>query len=211
MNLKGCGFVAAVTAITVLLPAKATAQLTNYGDYDDAIGEHQWIASGQIGSAFGASAEDASAGVSGTVTYLREGLLGAELLAGVTPDLNLALAPTDDTAVGNVMMNGVAALPLGVERRWQPFISGGVGAMAVSNEFPAGENTMLDIDDTQLGGNLGFGVMAFGDRWGVRSDVRYFTGFGGDEGNGAVDLIDANDFLSDVDYWRANIGVAYRW
>jgi hypothetical protein len=66
-----------------------------------------------------------------------------------------------------------------------------------------------NMDDTQLGGNVGFGVMAFGDRWGARTDVRCFSGSGVDE-NGN-DAIYSNDFLSEIDYWRANVGVAYGW
>jgi hypothetical protein len=51
--------------------------------------------------------------------------------------------------------------------------------------------------------------MAFGDRWGARTDVRCFSGSGVDE-NGN-DAIYSNDFLSEIDYWRANVGVAYGW
>lgn len=212
MHLKRWGFAVAFVVFTFLVPTRAVAQLSDYDDYDDSIGEHQWIVSGQVGSAFGASAEDATAGVIGTLTYLREGILGAEFLAGFTPDLHLELAPSDNSAVANFMMNGIAALPLGLDESWQPFVSGGLGAMTISNEFlDSDSNDLLNIDDTQLGGNIGFGVMAFGDRWGFRGDVRYVAGFGGDGGGGAVDVIDANDFLSDVDYWRANVGVAYTW
>lgn len=197
---------AAAAAITFLLPATGAAQMLD----DDRISEHEWVVSGQVGSAFGASAEDATAGVTGTLTYLRDGAFGAELLAGFTPDLDFDVAPTDDSSVGNYMANGVAALPLGVDGRWQPFVSAGLGAMTISSEFANGENTeLLNVDDTQLGGNVGVGLMTFSDRWGVRGDVRYFTGLSDDDSE--IDAIDSNDFLSNVDYWHANIGVAYRW
>lgn len=202
-NLK-CGI--AVAAIGMLVPATAAAQTVG-----DRLTEHEWIGSGHLGSSFGASAEDAGFGAGASLTYLRNGMLGAEFLAGFSPDLELTLAPTDDSAVGNFMVNGVAALPLGIDGRWQPFLSAGIGAMTISSELEAGSNDLFEVDDTQLGGNVGFGVMGFADQWGIRTDLRYFNGFGGDDDDGPVDLIDANDFLSDVDYWRASVGVAYRW
>jgi hypothetical protein len=209
MKLKQPGLALAVAALACMVPASASAQLPDYDDYDAAVSEHQWIASGQIGSTFGESAEDASVGVGGTLTYLREGLFGAEVLGGVTPDLNLAQAPSDDSTVANFMVNGVAALPLEFDGpgTWQPFVSAGIGAMTISSDFLGASADVLNIDETQLGGNIGFGIMAFGERWGVRSDVRYFAGLGSDEG----DATGAEGFLSDVDFWRANVGVAYQW
>ena len=206
MQLKTltCGI--AVAAIGLLVPTTAAAQLG--GD----LTADELIASGHLGSSFGASAEEAGFGAGASLTYLRNGMLGAEFLAGFSPGLDLTLATTDDSAVGNFMVNGVAALPLGIEGRWQPFLSAGLGAMTISSELPdSASNDLFEVDDTQLGGNIGFGVMGFADQWGFRSDLRYFSGFGGEDDDDPLDLIDANDFLSDVDYWRASVGVAYRW
>jgi hypothetical protein len=207
MDLKYCVCGIAVAAIALAVPAPAAAQWTD----DDALTEHEWIASGQVGSVFGASAEDASAGATATITYLRDGMVGAEFLAGFSPDLDLALAPTDNSAAGNFMVNGVAALPFGVDGRWQPFVSGGIGAMTISSELMDGSNNLFEVDDTQLGGNVGFGLMAFGDQWGLRTDVRYFTGFENEADGDPIDVLEPSDFLGDVDYWGANVGVAYRW
>lgn len=203
MDLKQLKYAIAVAAMGMLVPAAAAAQT-------DRLTEHEWIVSGQIGSSFAASAEEPTVGFGGALTYLREGAIGAEFLAGFTPDLNLTLAPTDDSRVSNFMLNGVAALPLGDAGMWQPFVSGGIGAMTISSEVGDIETDFLDATDTQLGGNIGAGLMAFSDQWGIRSDLRYFTGFGGDAVD-PVDLIDESDLLSDVDFWRANVGVAYRW
>jgi hypothetical protein len=85
--------------------------------------------------------------------------------------------------------------------------------MTIRSEFTDGSAGLLEIDAGQSGGNVGFGLMAFADRWSFRSDVRYFAGFGdkvqvGDEPS---DALDPADFLSDVSFWRANVGIAYRW
>lgn len=206
MTLKHLRYALAMTTFVILIPAVSTAQT-----FDADSVEHEWVVSGEVSSAFAASAEDPAAGFGGTLTYLREGAIGAEFLAGYTPDLDLDLAPTDDSTVNNFMVNGVAALPLGEDGRFQPFVSAGLGAMTIASELPGTDtDDFLDVDDTQLGGNVGIGLMAFNDNWGVRSDLRYFTGFGGDEDD-PIDVIDESDFLSDVDFWRANVGVAYRW
>lgn len=206
MTLKHLRYALALASIGILTPAVSAAQT-----FDDDQVEHEWVVSGEIGSAFAASAEDPAAGFGGALTYLKDGAIGAEFLAGYTPDLDLSLAPTDDSTVNNFMVNGVAALPLGEEGRFQPFVSGGLGAMTIASEFPGADtDDLFEVDDTQLGGNVGVGLMAFNENWGVRSDLRYFTGFGGDEDD-PIDVIDENDFLSDVDFWRANVGVAYRW
>ena len=96
MNIKHFACAVAVAAMG-MYPAPAMAQI------DDSFTDREWIASGQIGSAFGATAEDATPGFGGSLTYLHERALGAEVLAGFTPDLDLGLAPTDDTAVSNVI------------------------------------------------------------------------------------------------------------
>jgi hypothetical protein len=95
-----------------------------------------------------------------------------------------------------------------------PFVSGGLGAMTLNANIDD-PTDVFDVDDTQLAGNLGFGVMGFGDRWGFRTGMRYITGLSGDPVPGDVDapsdLLDADDVLGEVSFWRADVGVAYRW
>jgi hypothetical protein len=66
--------------------------------------------------------------------------------------------------------------------------------------------------------------MGFAGNVGVRADVRYFRGFSDDTVEDALNLdpgtIDndntpgsqaASGILSGLDFWRANIGLAFRW
>jgi hypothetical protein len=193
-----CG-VAALGLLAV--PALAGAQNVT-PDYDnDTYAENQYTVSGNIGGTFGNDTYIDEAGVDfgGTLSYLRDGMFGAEFLAGFAPNLNLDLGLSADNDVNNYMFNVVGAAPLGTNHNWQPFVSGGVGLLTL-HEGSTPLN-LTDTDDTEPGANIGVGLMGFQDRWGFRTEIRYFTQLGDADG-----LI-PNDF----DFWRANAGVAYRW
>jgi hypothetical protein len=79
-------------------------------------------------------------------------------------------------------------------------------------------NENFASDDTQFGGNIGFGIMGFASNVGVRADVRYFRAFGDNALENALNLnpttFDDNspiNILPGLDFWRANIGLAFRW
>jgi len=166
--------------------------------------ENEAVVSGFVGSSFGNDIDTASVAFGGNLAYLWQQKIGAEFLAGFAPNNTLSTG-VDDTQVNNYMANVIGAVPLGEGGRFQPFVSGGVGAIAFrvdDDEFD------LDApDETEFGGNIGFGVMAFADRWGFRGDVRYFRQLTGDLSVGAP----GSATLTDFDYWRGNVGVAYRW
>ena len=67
---------------------------------------------------------------------------------------------------------------------------------------------------TKFGTNIGGGFFAYGGHWGVRGDVRYYNVSTNDV-NRNVTGETAENFtqalLSGLNYWRANLGVAYRW
>jgi hypothetical protein len=135
--------------------------------------------------------------------WLWRSAVGAEFIAGFSPNFSLA-SDVDDTMINSYMFNAIAAAPLGLDQRWQPFVSGGVGALTLRT----GDDTEAalgigEVDETDLGGNVGFGIMAFGDQWGFRGEGRYFTQLGDPD----TDSV----FLNDLNFWRANAGVAYRW
>ena len=183
-----------------------------------ALMQHELVASGSVETAFGDAVDDSNAGLGAALTYLHQQRLGAEVIVGALPDVGLeGGTPTPNVAdVQSYMVNGVAALPLGAQGRWQPFVSGGVGAMAVQSEVADElDGVPQPVDDTQLGGNIGVGLMAFADRWGFRTDLRYFTGLTDqalDTPEFTEDVRDnVNEFLNDLSFWRASAGVAYRW
>jgi hypothetical protein len=98
----------------------------------------------------------------------------------------------------------------GADGRFQPFVSGGIGAMQIRGDVENGAG-LVEIKDTQLGSNIGFGVMMFNNRWGLRTDLRYFSSLQNNDDDTEQDIIDPTGVLTDTDFWRYNMGVAYRW
>jgi hypothetical protein len=158
-----------------------------------------FIASGLIGSTFGDAVDDANLNVTGTVGYLWTQRIGAEFMAAFTP--NASLPGLTDTAVNSYMANVMFALPLGFEGQWQPYLSGGLGAMTLGST----QDAQFDIaSENSFAGNIGFGLMGYAnDNIGFRVDVRRISQLG--------DAADDAPVLNDLAVWRANAGVAFRW
>jgi len=167
-----------------------------------------WIASGFVGSSFGASTDDSAADFGGSLGYLWRSTVGGEFIAGFTPNFNLQnnLMADNQPQVNSYMVNAIGAIPIGVDAQWQPFVSGGFGAVTLGSSLDDDANSTFDPNETRAGGNIGAGVMGFVGNWGVRGDVRYFRAFERDEADGA-----AQELLPGLDFWRANIGLAVRW
>jgi len=193
-----------------------------------------WLASGFVGSNFGASANAAAPDFGGSVGYLYKNWIGGEFLAGFTPNFeaqNLALFSNERPQVNSYMANAIASLPLGADANWQPFISGGFGAVtlrssangsvttgSVSTNVSNAVTNTFAADDTRGGGNIGAGLMGFVGNWGIRGDVRYFRAFTGSNNSNVASTTGtgsaattSTSFLQGLDFWRANIGVAFRW
>jgi hypothetical protein len=201
-----------------------TTRTTTADDVDDLGSPGGWFASAHVGSDFGQSADDSSVDFGGSLGYT-SGWVGAEFLAGFTPNFKMNNQFfVDEPQINSYMFNLLAGVPIGPNKNWQPFVSGGVGALTfrsddisgdISNDFD--EN--FQSDDTQFGGNIGFGVMGFADNVGIRADVRYFRAFGDNALENALNLDpdtlpDDNspiNVLPGLDFWRANIGLAFRW
>lgn len=214
---------------TTTTTAQTTTTTTSYGWFH---GDSHWLASGFVGSDFGASATNAAPSYGGSVGYLWRSAVGAEFLGGFTPDFRLynnALLGSVRPDVNSYMVNLMGAIPIGTESRFQPFISGGLGAIQmrtseISGLTGAGAATTANgiSSQSQFAGNIGGGVMAFAGNWGVRADIRYFrafnnnsvtngtgltTGSGSDTGSNGV----FGTVLPGLDFWRANVGLAFRW
>jgi opacity protein-like surface antigen len=220
--------VAAAAALTVALPAIAAAQVrqapppTASQDrvhFNDP-GDNYWTASGSIGSNFGARTDESSVQYGGQLAYLYRGVIGGEFLADFAPHFRMDNPLlTGNPSVNAYMANVIGAVPLGSEARVQPYVSGGIGGMQLRSSdirTPAvpTSNLTTSSSQTKLGGNIGAGVMGFAGNVGIRADIRYFTVFNSgvstDPNVAAADLF-AQNLLSGLDFWRANIGVAFRW
>ena len=209
--------IAACAALPVTAAAQTqtttTTQTTTDVDYD-AIADDQWIASGFAGTNFGQDVDDPRLDFGGTVGYLWNGNVGVEFQANFSPGFHVeggrSLLFADEPAVNSYMLNVMGAGRLGSEGQWQPYVSGGFGALTLRSEE-------LDFDDLEPNGqrwgtNIGGGVMGYGsNNIGFRGDLRLFHGFGNDEGSAEEDFTVGDEFLSGLTLWRATAGVAFRW
>ena len=50
-----------------------------------------------------------------------------------------------------------------------------------------------------------------GDSWGLRTDLRYFSSLQKNSAEDPPEIPDPTGVLTDTDFWRYNMGVAYRW
>jgi hypothetical protein len=120
--------------------------------------------------------------------------------------------------VNAYMVNAIGSIPIGEDGKFQPYVSGGFGGVQLRSDVlnVAGlpSSGTVTANQTKFGGDIGAGVMAFAGNVGVRADVRYFRAFTSDDlstnPNTPADLF-AEQLLSGLDFWRANVGVAVRW
>ena len=90
-----------------------------------------------------------------------------------------------------------------------PFVSGGAGLMRASVSTTGGLFDEVTRNDFAL--NVGGGIAGyFGEHVGLRGDIRYFRSLE-DEGDDGF-IFDPRDFdLGDFDFWRATVGVSFRF
>lgn len=179
----------------------------------------QWMASGFVGSNFGAAANTASVEFGGQLAWLYRGTIGAEFLADFAPNfrLNNALL-ADNPNVNSYMVNVIGAVPIGgSEARVQPYVSGGLGGVQLRSDVINVGSTVSSTtpaNQVRFGGNVGAGLMAFSGNVGIRADVRYYRAFTNNDlttnTSTSADVF-AQNLLSGLDFWRANLGIAVRW
>jgi hypothetical protein len=164
------------TAIALLatVPAMTAAQTTD---------PSRTVVSGFVGSNFGNNASPASPDFGGSIAYLLRNTYGLEFEAGFTPNFELqskffglGVTPQVNSFMGNVIF----AKSVGPKQQFQPFVSGGVGALSLRSGLTTadGFDGTLDSNDTRFGGNVGGGFMVFSGRIGLKADVRYYRASG---------------------------------
>jgi opacity protein-like surface antigen len=183
-----------------------------------------WTATGFIGSYFGAGGEAAGANdINGSLTFGGQlgkmwGHFGAELLADFAPKYKIeSLALSEHPEVNSYMANVVGIWNTRFQTKVQPYLSGGIGGIQLhASVLPAsaltGSTTNTKVDKTDFGWNIGAGAFAFAGRSvGLRADVRYYKANSSASFTGTPAQTIGNALLSGIDFWRANIGVAFRW
>ncbi len=188
-----------ITGILALLllvpaaPARADVVLTPYvgslfgGDLDDATGNQM---------AFGGSA-----------AFMGAGIFGVEVGFNYTPEFVQDTLTTPDIAQASLMGNIIIGIPMGDADQGgqvRPYVTGGAGLFRTS----ARQTELFDrFSSNDFAVNVGGGVMAFfSEHVGVRGDLRYFRTLTDDDPGGGVDFD-----LGDLDFWKWDIGAAFRF
>jgi opacity protein-like surface antigen len=177
----------------------------------------EWFVTPFVGGQFGGAARDPL--FPGAMSALEPWTVGASGgwtgggWFGFEADFGLAPKFFDDdggfvteTSVLTLMGNARFAVPLGgMGGSVRPFVSGGVGIVR-PNVAEAGG--LAAVSGNKFGWNVGGGATGFfNDHAGLSGEVRYFrTMAGDDEPPNAFDI----DFDA-FDFWRASVGVTFKW
>jgi opacity protein-like surface antigen len=143
--------------------------------------------------------------------WMGEGIIGFEVDFGWTPNFFEDTVGDADFAFGDsnvttLMGNVLVGAPIGGQTGpgVRPYASGGVGLIRANID---GGDFFDDLNSNDFGMNVGAGIHAFfSDNVGVRGDVRYFRSLEDNEADGEFDL-----GLADFDFWRATVGVTFRF
>lgn len=131
-----------------------------------------------------------------------------ESLSGSDPDLD-GFTFADDSNVTTLMANVVLGAPIGGQTGLgvRPYGVAGIGLLRTNLTDPGDFFDIGDVSNSDLGFNVGGGIMGFfTDTIGIRGDIRYFRSFKGGEDEDALDFS-----VSDFSFWRASVGVTFRF
>jgi opacity protein-like surface antigen len=108
------------------------------------------------------------------------------------------------------MGNVIVGIPVGSSDQaghLRPYLTGGAGLFRVSSA----ESQFFDrVTSNDFAVNFGGGVMAFfNDHIGVRGDVRYFRTLTDSDSQSGLD--DINFGLGDLNFWKWDVGAAFKF
>jgi len=183
----------------------------------------QWFVTPFIGGNFGGSARfgtfdgdfddefERRVNFGATVGWLGHGIIGFEADVGFAPNFFQDTRGDADFGFGDsnvttLMANVLVSGPIGgtTGPGIHPYGSGGVGL--IRSAINAGD-FFDDLATNDFGFNVGGGAnVYFNDNIGIRGDIRYFRSLQDNEPDDDVDLA-----LSDFSFWRASVGVTFRF
>jgi opacity protein-like surface antigen len=147
----------------------------------------------------------------GSLGWMGAGAIGFEFDVGYAPNFFESIVDdddftfADDSNVTTLMGNIIIGAPIGGQSGpgIRPF---GVAGLGLIRTQVTGADNFFDVDANDWGFNIGAGIIGFiSDSVGIRGDVRYFRSF---EGNDEEDF----DFaLGEFDFWRATVGITFRF
>src|SRR5262245_36792510 len=179
--------VAAAMAAACALPSTASAQDVTLTPF--------------IGPSFGGNLDTTRTTYGATLGFTAGGF-GFDVDFGVTPNFFGKTNVVSDSDALTLMAN--LKLAPTIERRGvKPYVSGGVGLIRTRIDT----NAVFDnVTSNDWGMNLGFGVGGyFSPHVGLQGDVRYFRAFS------KVDVGNLNIDLSGFDFWRATLGLSFKF
>jgi opacity protein-like surface antigen len=158
------------------------------------------VVTGSLGRVFSGDVEEGVTSYGAAIGFMGDGILGFEVEGTYTPDF-FGETPDGSNNITTLMGNILVGVPIGQSARI--YATGGVGLMKFrvpdADEF-------FDIDRNDFGVNAGGGVFVyFGQRFGVRGDVRYFR----DVRESTTDDFDVD--LGGFHYWRGSVGVSLKF
>jgi len=202
--------------------------------------EYPWMVTGYLGTSFttgglqqallSTSSGDGGLTYGMQAAYVKK-YVGAEFIGEFAPNFKLdSLALADEPSVNSWMFNVIGAAPFGSEQQFAAYASGGLGGitMRTSTFTLAGTETLfvgpnttrvalntINNTQTKFAYNIGGGFLAYVSQWGIRADLRYYQATTADQNkleNGPTVGADfTQSLLSGLTYWRANLGISYRW
>lgn len=207
---KGILSAALVAAVAVAVPRSASAD---------------WVITPFVGWNTGGSANvNGSDGSTATSQFehridygvslaqMGKGAIGWELDFGYSPNFfetgtnNTGFQFTNDSNVTTLTGNVIVGIPIGGHGgSVRPYAVGGVGLIRTNVQDAAGFFDVTTKND--FGFDVGAGAMGFvSQNVGIRGDVRYFRGFRGSNIDTLTGLA-----LSDFNFWRASVGVSFKF
>jgi opacity protein-like surface antigen len=194
--------IAAAMVIT-LLPAPASAD---------------WLLTPNIGTTFGADTHGQGHTTLGAaIAWVDEEAFAWELDFNFAPDFfegeHEGFTFTGDSHVGTLMANALVGLLPGDAglRAFHPYVAAGLGVMQMRAVTVGAEDGLFDSLVHEVGWNVGAGAFGLiGDRLGVRGDVRYMRSFQNQVPSWTRG-IDVDVAPGNFDFWRAGVGVTFRW
>lgn len=160
---------------------------------------------GDAGKTFTEAAESKQQTFGVSAAFFGGGVVGIEADFAYSPDF-FGKTDAGGSSVTTMVGNLVLAVPFGGQKGFgvRPYAFAGVGLLRSSADYPG---LFDEGEDNSLAWNTGGGVLVFfGNRYGVRVDVRYFQTFDDVDTSGGV-----VEKPGKVDFTRTSFGFVFRF
>jgi len=160
---------------------------------------------GDSGKTFSNAADSKQQTFGASAAFFGGGVVGIEADFGYSPDF-FGKTDVGGSSVLTMVGNVVLAVPFGGQKGFgvRPYALAGVGVLQSSADYPG---LFDEGNSNSLAWNTGGGLLVFfGNRFGVRFDIRYFQTFDDVDTSGGV-----IDGPGKVDFTRGTIGFVFRF